>query len=59
MTGSILLLLLAMVFWGSTYVVTKEGLAQLPPLLFAALRFGAATALLVPLALWRRGARWY
>jgi drug/metabolite transporter (DMT)-like permease len=55
MTGSILLLLLAMVFWGSTYVVTKEGLAQLPPLLFALLRFGAATALLVPLALWRGG----
>jgi drug/metabolite transporter (DMT)-like permease len=55
MTGSILLLLLAMVFWGSTYVVTKEGLAEVPPLLFAALRFAAASAFLVPLALWRGG----
>jgi len=53
---SIVLLLLVMLIWGSTYVVTKAGLAELPPMLFALLRFSAASLVLVPLALGRGGA---
>lgn len=52
---STLLLLLAMLIWGSTYVVTKAGLAELPPMLFALLRYVVASLLLVPLALLRGG----
>jgi drug/metabolite transporter (DMT)-like permease len=56
-TLSILLLLLTMAIWGSTYVVTKSGLDELPPMRFAFLRFCVASALLVPLALARGGLR--
>jgi drug/metabolite transporter (DMT)-like permease len=52
---SILLLLLTMLVWGSTYAVTKAGLEELPPMRFALLRFTVASALLVPLALLRGG----
>jgi drug/metabolite transporter (DMT)-like permease len=54
---SIALLVLVMVIWGSTYVVTKAGLDELPPMLFALLRFAVASACLLPLALFRGGAR--
>jgi drug/metabolite transporter (DMT)-like permease len=37
--------------WGSTFVLVKLGLAELPPLLFNALRFTLAAALLLPWAL--------
>jgi drug/metabolite transporter (DMT)-like permease len=56
-TLSIVLLVLVMLSWGSTYVVTKSGLAELPPMLFALLRFSVASLVLVPLALGRGGAR--
>src|SRR5262245_31383912 len=36
---SIVLLVLTMLIWGSTFVVTREGLRELPPMLFALLRF--------------------
>jgi drug/metabolite transporter (DMT)-like permease len=49
------LLLVTMVVWGSTYVVTKAGLEELPPMRFALLRFAVASALLVPVALLRGG----
>ena len=43
MTVAELLLALAVVFiWGTNFVVIKVGLADFPPLLFAALRFGFA-----------------
>jgi drug/metabolite transporter (DMT)-like permease len=52
---SVVLLVLVMLIWGSTYVVTKAGLGELPPMLFALLRFAVASACLVPLALRRGG----
>jgi drug/metabolite transporter (DMT)-like permease len=52
---SIVLLLFVMVIWGSTFVVTKAALDDLPPMLFALLRFCVASLLLVPLALLRGG----
>ncbi len=38
--------LLVCVFWGSTYLAIRIGVAELPPFLFAGLRFVAAGALL-------------
>jgi drug/metabolite transporter (DMT)-like permease len=52
---SVVLLVIVMLIWGSTYVVTKAGLEELPPMLFALLRFGVASACLLPLALLRGG----
>jgi drug/metabolite transporter (DMT)-like permease len=54
-TLSIVLLMLTMVIWGSTYVITKSGLDELPPMRFALMRFLVASLLLVPLALTRGG----
>src|SRR5436190_5050103 len=48
-------LLLVMLIWGSVLVVIKVVEAQVPPLLLAFLRFGIASALLVPLAEARGG----
>src|SRR5260370_35646422 len=39
------------VLWGSTWLVIKLGLRDLPPLLFAASRMSLAAALLFPFAL--------
>ncbi|WP_132057843.1 DMT family transporter [Halorussus amylolyticus] len=39
--------------WGSTFVVIEAGLAYLPPVLFAALRFDLAAAVLLGYATWR------
>jgi drug/metabolite transporter (DMT)-like permease len=49
------LLVLTTVWWGSTYVVTKGGLDQIPPMRFALLRFSVASLLLVVVALARGG----
>jgi O-acetylserine/cysteine efflux transporter len=43
----VLLALAVIAVWGSNFVVIKLGLAQLPPLLFAALRFTLAALPLV------------
>jgi drug/metabolite transporter (DMT)-like permease len=43
--------------WGSTWLVIKIGLADLPPLSFAGLRMALACALLAPAALAVRGRR--
>jgi O-acetylserine/cysteine efflux transporter len=43
----VLLVLAVIAIWGSNFVVIKLGLAQLPPLLFAALRFALAALPLV------------
>lgn len=42
--------------WGSTFIVTKSAVEQVPPVLLAWLRFALAAAVLVPLAC-LRGAR--
>lgn len=52
---SIALLLIAILIWGGAYVVTKGGLSELPPMMFALLRYGVASIVLVPLALARGG----
>src|SRR5881409_2969965 len=48
-------LLLATAIWGVTFPVVKRGLAEATPLAFLALRFGIASALLLPTL--RRGMR--
>lgn len=48
-------LVLVMLIWGSTPVVTKSALTEMPPLLLAFLRFWIASALLVPLVQSRGG----
>ena len=53
-TLSVILLLVAVLIWGSTYVVTKGGVEDTPPMLFALLRYCAASVVLVPLMLLRR-----
>jgi drug/metabolite transporter (DMT)-like permease len=52
---AIVLLLIAILIWGGAYVVTKGGLSELPPMMFALLRYGVASIVLVPLALGRGG----
>jgi drug/metabolite transporter (DMT)-like permease len=52
---SIFLLALAMLWWGSTFVVTKGGLDEVPPMRFALLRFTVASLLLIGAALARGG----
>jgi drug/metabolite transporter (DMT)-like permease len=54
---STLLLVVVMLIWGSTYVVTKTGLGELPPMVFALLRFCVASVCLLPLALLRGGVK--
>ena len=43
--------LVVCVFWGSTYLAIRIGVGELPPFLFAGLRFLVAGALLLGLAL--------
>jgi len=40
--------LLVPLLWGLQYVVIKAGLAVLPPLFFAGLRFAVIAAILIP-----------
>ncbi|MGO4126745.1 DMT family transporter [Inquilinus sp. YAF38] len=53
----LLLTLGVMLIWGYNFVIAKYGLAELPPLLFMALRFGLVALLLVPFVRMPRG-RW-
>jgi drug/metabolite transporter (DMT)-like permease len=52
---SFFLLFVALFIWGFAYVVTKSGLAAVPPMLFALLRYTVASVILVPFALARGG----
>jgi drug/metabolite transporter (DMT)-like permease len=54
---SILLLILTMTIWGSTFVVTKEVIAELPPFALAFGRVAVGALVLTPFALlrYRRG----
>ena len=57
MRGKVLLVYIGCcLLWGSTWLVNKLGLADVPPLLFGALRMLLACALLTPLALRQRPA---
>src|ERR671916_2723824 len=48
-------LLLVMIVWGITYVVTKAAVREIPPLTLAVLRYLIAAAVLVPIAMGRGG----
>src|SRR5260370_316404 len=53
MRGRVLFLYsLCCLLWGSTWLVIKLGLQDLPPFLFAGVRMSIAAATLTPLALW-------
>ena len=54
-TSAALSLVLVMSIWGSAYAVTKSALTEVPPWLFALLRFGVAGAILLPLTQARGG----
>ncbi|MBM0108380.1 EamA family transporter [Steroidobacter sp. S1-65] len=58
-TRSMLLLLLTMTVWGSTFVVTKDLVALWPPFTLALVRVGLGTLVLLPMAFsrHRRGDR--
>lgn len=45
--SAIILLIVAMIIWGSAFAVTKASLAEVPPVLFAFLRYVIASVLLV------------
>ena len=47
---AIVALLAVMVVWGSTFVVTKAGMAELPPLTMAFIRVSIGTLVLLPIA---------
>src|SRR5207253_2842467 len=50
--------LVVCVFWGSTYLAIKVGVGELPPFLFAGLRFLVAGVLLLAIALTCASASW-
>src|SRR5690606_20121637 len=53
---AIVMLLVALVVWGSTFVVTKEVVEQVPPLTLALLRVAIGALTLLPVVLVRRRA---
>lgn len=52
-----LTMLLVVLIWGANFSVTKIALLELPPLAFAAIRFGIAGVLLWLILRWREGVR--
>lgn len=55
-SGRDLALLIGMnLIWGLNLIASKIGVAQLPPVFFTALRFGALGLLLIPFLRWHRG----
>jgi drug/metabolite transporter (DMT)-like permease len=48
-------IILVMIVWGITYVVTKAAVREIPPLTLAALRYLIAASVLVPIAMARSG----
>jgi drug/metabolite transporter (DMT)-like permease len=54
-TTALLSLILVMVIWGATYVVTKTAVREIPPFTLAVLRYLIAAIVLVPLAMARAG----
>lgn len=56
-TRSVLMLLITMLIWGSTFVVTKGVAAQIPPFTLAFARVAMGTLVLLPFAVLRQ--RWH
>jgi drug/metabolite transporter (DMT)-like permease len=54
-TSALLILILVMVVWGATYVVTKTAVREIPPFTLAVLRYLIAAIVLVPLVMARTG----
>jgi drug/metabolite transporter (DMT)-like permease len=54
-TYALVSLILIMIVWGSTYVVTKAAVREIPPLTLAVLRYLIAAGVLVPIAIARGG----
>jgi drug/metabolite transporter (DMT)-like permease len=54
-THALASLILIMIVWGSTYVVTKAVVREIPPLTLAVLRYLIAAGVLVPIAIARGG----
>jgi len=52
---AVLLALLVTLLWSSSWVLIKRGLVEIPPLVFAGLRYSIASVVLLP-ACWRRRA---
>lgn len=50
----LLVWLLLSIIWGTTWIFIKEGLADLPPVSFAALRFAVACFILLPILWWQK-----
>lgn len=50
----LLVWLLLSVIWGTTWIFIKQGLTDLPPVSFAALRFAVACFFLFPILWWQR-----
>ena len=47
-------LLLATIIWGATFVIIKESLNDVSPMLFITLRFSLAALLLIPVFIFRK-----
>jgi drug/metabolite transporter (DMT)-like permease len=54
-TYALVSLIMIMIVWGSTYVVTKAAVREVPPLTLAVLRYLIAAGVLVPIATARGG----
>lgn len=54
----ILLLLLMQTVWGGSFVLTKLGMEEIPPILFVAIRFLIVSVLLLPFLRWHPGQMW-
>lgn len=51
---TLIIWLLLCVIWGTTWIFIKIGLADLPPISFAAIRFTISCLLLLPLLFWQK-----
>lgn len=50
---AILLMIAVMIVWGSTFVVTKQAIAEIPPLLLSFIRIGIGALVLLPFGVYR------
>lgn len=51
---AIVLMIAVMTVWGSTFVVTKQAMTQIPPMTLSFIRISIATLVLLPFGLYRR-----
>ncbi|MGQ9773981.1 DMT family transporter [Chloroflexus sp.] len=57
LTPTDLTMLLVVLIWGANFSIVKAALTEIPPLVFATLRFTSASVLLVGFMFWREGKR--